>query len=124
MSLHTSRELRQGSPNTADPLVLDLGNPVAGNRWDLRRLAVVENGSPATARACTVFVVTPHGNAATFNAGQVDDVSTAGLPLAFRWSEETVVLQADDHILVFVYGLGTGGSLSIVANAQVEETRS
>lgn len=114
----THRELAAwGTMPNSGLLLLDLGTPADGVRWDLRRLVAVDSDNPATARAGTVFVCSTW-ESPTIIPTEIDDLSTAGLPVPFRWSEGTVTLQPGEHVLVYV---SVAAGVNVAANAQVKE---
>jgi hypothetical protein len=120
---HTRRELSNtGQVPASGPLAIDLGAPVSGFVWDVRRITIIDAIDPTLTFTGTVFVVTPQGgDTQVLRPNEIADVTACGLPAVATYSRGTIVLEPNEHVQVWLYNVTP--ATRIIAVAQVEEVR-
>lgn len=106
--------VKAGTVPAAGPLVLDLGAPAMGRRWDLRNLSVSDAADVGTAAAgaADVYVGTPLAYGPMAWRWQLPT-----LPAVEKFSSDQIAVIPGDHLLVVVT-TGTAGQV-LMARADV-----
>ncbi|MCI4354109.1 MAG: hypothetical protein L3K06_01940 [Thermoplasmata archaeon] len=105
----------------AGPLVVTLGRPNAGKEWDLRALTICDESSPQTQHSTTAFIV--GGSSETsLNPVDIKDVALC-IPNTATYSRGTIILQSNDVLQVWAYGLPAGLDVLVTGQVETEQDR-